>query len=434
MSMVMSSTANGRPELRGMPQQYGGHSTMAEQVFPTHHLAGMTPAGNQPTHLYMPSMPGESQGRVQPQFQQQHPQQKLPMHTLPPYIQTQLEQNSHLQSQGPRWMSPGHQAYPYHPNMNPNFQQPQFRPRMDQPGPRLAYPQGNSVANGPSMIGMSPSLLNHGYNSTTHITQLRQEQKQLIPKHQQLQYSGSVEQYGNHMDLSLQHGNTLDLSASTGVFPGLGKGNNDVRLGYSGLGGQNAQENYQHGQPLKHPYQGASDSSPYQSPFISAPSSPLSTPPPSTPASGSEYIKKLSMEPDLIKRLSLCDHFIRNISADMKALEEEMRNRMEGPGSFYSTPECTEMQRRMEEMVKEKKKLQSYKDQLNCQVDHFYKGIESGTIEQEIYYPPDVNTGASSKSVPTKRVNNGADSSGMNFGVPDNKKLLNVVIDNREVS
>ena len=458
MNMILSSTTSSNTGFIVAPHQFHRQSTMAGQMYPNSHLVGMSNTGNQLAYPFM-TLTGDSRGGIQHPFQhqQQQQQQRSP---LPPYISAQLDQGIQHHFLGPRWTHPGNLPSPYHQPISQNVH-PQYRLREQQMGQRLTYPsQKNSMDLPSNMFGIPPAHLNLDGSQFHHTPpyslqqlrgpcQLNQTALQSMPPQNQqgLQSPISVEHGvpANHMDLSLQQKNTLDMT----VAGALSRSNKDINFDYKtgspnnqremGLVGHHAiinmQENYQHVMPLRHPYSSTIDSSssPCQSPFISAPSSPLSTPPPASPASNSEYIKKLLMELDLTKRISMCDHFIRNITADMTALEEETLKRMSGPESFYSTSECWEMQRRKEEMVKEKRKLEAFKEKQNCQVNQFYKGIESSSREQEIYYPPDINTGGPSVPVPTTMVNNCTDIPSMNVTVQDTKKQLNVIVDNSEV-
>ncbi|RUS89414.1 hypothetical protein EGW08_002851, partial [Elysia chlorotica] len=430
MNMILSSATSSNSEFTTVPHQFHGQTTMAGQMYPTSHMAGMYNTGNQAAYS-LSNMPADSRVGMQ------HQQQQRP--NLPPYIQAQLDQGTHLQQntplhyQGPRWTHPVSSASPYQQFSYPNHPQ-QYRPREQQIGQRHAYPYNKNTMDMPSaMYGMSPGQVNIGglQFQQTPLYSLQQYRDPSQPNQTALQSmppnNQGLQSAVNHMD------------PTGGTFAGLNIPNTDRKLGHKqgslsyqremGLGGQhglpNTQEHFQHPVPLRYPYPGSMDSpaSSCQSPFISAPSSPLSTPPPSSPSLPSEYIKKLSMEPDLTKRINMCDHFIRNINADMRALEDETEKRMEGPGSFYSTSECREMQRRKEEMVKEKRKLESFKEKQQYQVNHFYKGIESSSIEQEIYYPPDISPGRPSAQIPTNS---------MNIAVQDTPKTLNVMIDNNK--
>ncbi|GFR69577.1 E3 ubiquitin-protein ligase RNF31 [Elysia marginata] len=461
MSMIMSSPTNSNTNPVGMPQQLQGLNAVAGQMYHTPSMPGMSTTGSQLTYPYM-AMAGDGQVGIQHQLQHQ---QRLP---LPPYVKAQLDQTTHLQHiLGPRWYTPVGTTSRYHSPASHHY-----KLREQQIGPRLTYPHnGNTVDTRQSIYGTPPANLQYGgphlHQSSPYSLQQPQGpsqqpqsallQSMLLQNHQALPYPESVDPglLASHMDMSLQQTTAPNFVVAAGTFPGLNRPNNDKKFDHSnqvflklgssnsqrgqGLGALNAninaQESYQQMTPLRYPYPGASDSavSPCQSPFISAPSSPLSTPPPSSPTSNSEYIKKLSTEQDLTKRINMCDHFIRNISADMAALHNEMLKRMEREESyFHTTSECLEMHRRMEEMVKERSRLQSYKEKLKSQVSQFYRRM--GHMEQEIYYPPDVNESEPSKAVPSKTVTDYDDSLGMNIMVQDKQKLLNVIVDNSQDS
>ncbi|GFN77187.1 E3 ubiquitin-protein ligase rnf31 [Plakobranchus ocellatus] len=466
MAMMIPPNMSSNAGPRVLPQEMGGQYTVAGHPYQGLTSPAIAAASSQSIHPFMTNSV-HNQDHL---FHQQ--QQQRQRGFLPPYINAQLDKNVSAQ---PNFAPCQSLIYPH---MNPAFQQQMqqqhYNAREETVGPRYnaptvhGYPADmtNTVFNSPPPLmypGRPQFRHPHPYISSQiqgqpQSLQTPMHQSILLPNHQhqhQFASMGPGMSEGNS-NLPLQQCQALhssstglaDMNMVRGPFPGLNNTNIEkpVIQSPSSNNSQNRDTNFPREVDLtgEHVRNAESAHQPLQSkrgpifsdissPFISAPSSPLATPPPQqstlTPSLSSECMVKLLSEQDLTKRRNMCEGFIYNIIKEVRALDEETERRMsEDDTSFLKSPDFWHIQQRKEEMVKEKKKLQDFKEELDRQVHLFYGGVENEDVSQEIYYPPDVEVGGPSKVVLAK-----PQIAHENFNISgEEEKIPNVVVDNRE--